>query len=456
MIHVVRLLFAAVLAIAPALVRADGVTLEQIARLQQVGQVAVSPNGEHIAYTRSVPRVPGQGEDGPAWSELHVVDGDGASQPFITGEVSIASIGWTPDSRHITFLAERDGDDARKLYGIPVAGGEARVLAELATDIRSYTFHPGGNQAALIAFEPDDDSVTELEEQGFDQVVYEEGIKPRRLWIVDLEAADADARMLELDGSVQAVAWSPAGDRLAIRMTPRELVDDTLMFARIRIIDPLGETIGRIDNPGKLGDMAWSPDGRYLAFIGTNIINDSREGRLMVAGRNGGQFTDLIPGLEGHVWHLGWLADDRIGFLSYEGTGVRMGAIDADGDNQKTLLEDGPIFTGLSVSGAGAVALTGNTPSHPNEVYRISSGRAERLTNSNPWLVDVTLARQELVRYAARDGLMIEGILVYPLDYRDGTRYPLILNVHGGPESHYSNGWLTGYSSPAQRRIHAA
>ena len=43
--------------------------------------------------------------------------------------------------------------------------------------------------------------------------------------------------------------------------------------------------------------------------------------------------------------------------------------------------------------------------------------------------------------YPARDGLMIEGILVYPLDYREGARYPLILNVHGGPESHYSNGW---------------
>jgi len=456
MIHVVRLLFAAVLAIAPALVRADGVTLEQIARLQQVGQVAVSPNGEHIAYTRSVPRVPGQGEDGPAWSELHVVDGDGASQPFITGEVSIASIGWTPDSRHITFLAERDGDDARKLYGIPVAGGEARVLAELATDIRSYTFHPGGNQAALIAFEPDDDSVTELEEQGFDQVVYEEGIKPRRLWIVDLEAADADARMLELDGSVQAVAWSPAGDRLAIRMTPRELVDDTLMFARIRIIDPLGETIGRIDNPGKLGDMAWSPDGRYLAFIGTNIVNDPREGRLLIADREGGAFTDLLPGLKGHVWNLAWLSERRLAYVVHEGVTTRLGSLAPDGSNPVDLAEPGPILTGLSIGGSREtggehrIAVTANSAAHPDELLENSDSEWVRRTESNPWLADVELARQQVVRYEARDGLEIEGILFYPLDYRPGQRYPLILTVHGGPEAHYSNGWLTRYNTPAQ------
>ncbi|MCA1778587.1 MAG: prolyl oligopeptidase family serine peptidase, partial [Xanthomonadaceae bacterium] len=66
---------------------------------------------------------------------------------------------------------------------------------------------------------------------------------------------------------------------------------------------------------------------------------------------------------------------------------------------------------------------------------------------------DVALARREVVRYPARDGLEIEGILFYPMDYVENRRYPLILNVHGGPESHYSDGWLTRYSQPAQ---HAA
>jgi hypothetical protein len=77
-----------------------------------------------------------------------------------------------------------------------------------------------------------------------------------------------------------------------------------------------------------------------------------------------------------------------------------------------------------------------------------------RLTDANPWLADVRLGRQEVVTFAAADGLEIEGILFYwPLDYAEGQRYPLILAVHGGPEEHYSNGWLTSYNLPAQ---HAA
>lgn len=440
------------LVVLPALALAQGMSLKQIASLEQVSGAQISPDGERIAYLRSVPRDIPEQDDGPAWSELHVIE-NGESRPYVSGQVNVGGIGWHPDSRRVVFLDKRGDDETTRLYAISVEGGEARPLATLETDIAGYSFSPDGRQVALLAFEPEDEAEKKLEEQGFSQVIYEEGLRDRRIYIHDLENPVAEPRRIALDGSIQDVAWSPAGDRLAVKITPRQLVDDTLVFTRIRIIDLQGEELGRIENPGKLGGMAWSPDGRYLAFIGTNLINDAREGRLMVTGRDGGEFSDLVPGLEGHVWHLGWLEDGRIGFLSYEGTTVRLGAIDADGENQETLLENGPIFTGLSISGDGDVALTGNTPSHPNEVYRLDGGRAERLTKSNPWLADVELARQEVIRYEARDGLMIEGILVYPLDYREGEQYPLILNVHGGPESHYSNGWLTAYSSPAQ---HAA
>lgn len=437
----------------PALVAAQGMSLEQIAKLSQAGNAVVSPDGERIAYLRTVPRNLSGEDDGPAWSELHVIDAEGDSRPYITGQVNVGSIDWHPDGRHIVFLDKRGDDETTRLYSISVDGGEARAIATLETDIGGYSFSPDGARVALLAFEPEDADEKKLKERGFSQVVYEEGLRDRHIYIHDVGDEAAEPEMIELDGSVQDVAWSPSGDRLAVKITPEQLVDDTLVFARIRVIGLEGAEIGRIENPGKLGGMAWSPTGEYLAFIGTNVVNDAAAGRLMVAGDSGGEFNDLIPGLEGHVQSLEWLDDDRIGFLSAEGTGVRLGAIDADGDNQRTLLEDGPILGGLSISDDGDIVSTGSTPAHPSEVFRIGDNGAERLTDSNPWLADVSLARQEVVRYAARDGLEIEGILVYPLDYTEGQRYPLILNVHGGPEAHYSNGWLTSYASPAQ---HAA
>jgi dipeptidyl aminopeptidase/acylaminoacyl peptidase len=74
----------------------------------------------------------------------------------------------------------------------------------------------------------------------------------------------------------------------------------------------------------------------------------------------------------------------------------------------------------------------------------------KRRTDSNPWLGEKRLAPQEVVRFKARDGLELEGMLVRPLDEVKGQRYPLILYVHGGPEAHEMNGWQTAYSKPGQ------
>jgi dipeptidyl aminopeptidase/acylaminoacyl peptidase len=72
------------------------------------------------------------------------------------------------------------------------------------------------------------------------------------------------------------------------------------------------------------------------------------------------------------------------------------------------------------------------------------------LTNSNPWLEEIDFGRQEAITYKASDGLELEGMLIYPTDFQEGQRYPLIVQVHGGPESHYRNGWVTWYSAPGQ------
>ena len=97
------------------------------------------------------------------------------------------------------------------------------------------------------------------------------------------------------------------------------------------------------------------------------------------------------------------------------------------------------------------MALIGHSRAHPAEVFFLQEGQEpRRLTRSNPWLDEVGLGDQERLEYQARDGLAIEGILIKPLGYEPGQRYPLIVIVHGGPEAHYSNGWLTSYSMLGQ------
>lgn len=443
-----------VVAVAPVVVHArEAMTLEQVAQVQMVARAAISPDGQHTAYVLSVPRQPGVGDDGPAHGELHVTDARGQSRGFVTGAVSVGAIDWLPDGRHIAFLAKRAGDTHRALHRIALDGGEAQRVAQLSADISAFDLSPDGRQAALLATRPESDQARRLRRQGFSQKVYEEDWRPVELWIADLDADDAQPRRIALEGSVQSVAWSPAGDRLAVVVTPRQLTDDTLMFGRVRILDLQGRELGRVDNPGKLGQMAWSPDGAHLAIISAEDVHDPGEGRLTVVGRDGGAQRDLLPGLEGHVMAVDWRAPGRVLFVSHEGVESRLGEIGVDGQGEQTLLPLGQaIWTRVHGAGNGDIALLAHTPAHPSEVYRLAAGQAQaqRLTDSNPWLADVSLARQEVVRYRARDGLEIEGLLIHPITRRGSARVPLILVVHGGPESHYSNGWLTSYAQPVQ------
>ena len=174
-------------------------------------------------------------------------------------------------------------------------------------------------------------------------------------------------------------------------------------------------------------------------------------GRLLVAGAGGGKPRDLLPGLAGHVSAFDWRDADTLVYVADVGTGTEVGSIAVDGSGRRTLLPAGGLVVrGIDAAG-GATALVAQTPRHPNELYTLGADATPaRRTDSNPWLAELRFAEQTVVRYEARDGLDIEGVLIHPLDYERGRRYPLILVVHGGSEAYYPNGWLTCYSAPGQ------
>ncbi len=459
-LHALVLTLASLPLAAPALRAADVFTPDDVAKIRIVTQVAMSPDGTRIAYLLSVPRKPWDQANGASWSELHVVDQSGATRPFITGEVNVSAIEWTPDGASIAYLAKRGDDKETALWTIPADGGESTKRLAFDTSISGFSFRADGGAVAFVAPEKPDARRKARKEKGFDAEVYEERLEPARVWIASL-ATDGSApssdkpRMLTIDGSASELHWSPSGDRLAVAIAPTPLTDDNYMARRVRVVDvATGKVIAKVDNPGKLGAVKWNSDGSKLALISAADPNDPHEGRLMVVPAAGGVPIDVVPNLEGEVTAFEWHGKDSLLFLADQGVTSSFESVDSDGRNRTTILGPGKyVLGGLSASTDGfKVAFVGETAAHPGEVFALSHPEPtpRRLTDDNPWLKDRRFAEQSVVRHKARDGLDLEGILIKPLEPKPGEKSPLILAVHGGPEAHVRNGWNTNYSNPGQ------
>lgn len=441
-------------------------TPKHIANLRLVASAVLSPDGQQTAYLLSVPRRPLADTDGGAWTELHVIDASGQSHPFVTGQVSVSNLVWSHDGKYLFYTARRHDDSQTCVYRIPIAGGESQRVVQHDTSIVGFDLHPDGRQIAFLAVPKLSDEQKKLGDQGFDQEIFEEDGLETRVWITELDLALHDSSLnapspptpnqLELPGSASQVVWNHAGTSLAVVLAPTPTVDDSYMAKRMHIVDAsTGKIIHSLQHEGKLGTLAWSPDDKHLAFIGSADVNDPHEGRLLVSAttKDAGH-TDLLPQLLGHVTSFAWKNDNSLIWSADENTYTRVGEVLLDGTS-RTLVAPSPTNLlsdiHLNIDGSKA-SCVGHSRSHPTEVYRIDLGSAtvSRLTNSNPWLDDMRFAKQETIVWAANDGLELQGVLIYPLDYQAGQKYPLIMLVHGGPESHEPDGWLTSYSRPGQ------
>ncbi|MCG7542144.1 S9 family peptidase [Pseudoalteromonas sp. CO348] len=435
----------------------DTITIEDIPKIQSVSSTSVSPDGELVAFTRSVPRELYVDQNGSNYSELYVIDDEGVERPFITGKVSISSISWSADGQFIYFLTKKKEDKQRALYRIAVNGGEAqKVLSLKGTGISAYSLSPDGKQVAILAMPAADKSEKELKKLGFMAEVYELGLKNKQLHIIDLAASEKPLTpaALNIEGYVSEINWADDASKLLVKTQPTALIDDKYMKSQWHVLDAKTQQITTsFKTEGKLGTAEFSHDGKYIAILGAEDKHDPATGRLYLADAQSGKVEEWIPNFMGHIGDFEWSnRKNQLTFVANVGAESFVGQIKVGSNKYKKLIKEGKfIASNLSISDSDkTIALRANTAKHPNEVFVIRSSKATRLSNSNPWLDNKRFAKQEAINFKARDGVEIGGVLIYPLDYQEGMRYPLIMSVHGGPESHDKNGWLTSYSDPGQ------
>ena len=222
------------------------ITAENLATLQSVSQTQVSPSGEFIAYTRSVPRQLYVEKDGKNWSELYVVNEQGLERPFITGKVNIHNIQWSADSSLIFFLAKMNGDKYTTLYQIPANGGQAqKALALKATSITKYALSSDNKKIAILAKKAKPKSNKTLKGLGFKAEIFEEQLTNQFLYVTELNQSTQaiTPEAWNIKGYVSDVHFSPTGKELLVKTQPTALIDDKYMKSQWHIVDISDKTV---------------------------------------------------------------------------------------------------------------------------------------------------------------------------------------------------------------------
>ncbi len=431
---------------------AQVITPEQVATIKQVGDCKISDDGRHVAYTLSTPADAFK-ENSPSQNHLYILNtASGVSTSYYSMS-GVSGIAFRPVSGTVTFLAKGKDDQHNSIYEINISGGEARKLYSANATILSYVWHPGGNRLAYCAKEPVKVPATPL---AFKPDFYEEEMADQKAYMVSVISNQSEVKPVQVKGTIYHMQWNADGSKLAVSAAPTSSVDDSYMKQQVMIADGnSGAMIAAIDNKGKLGHIAWSPDGKKLALNAGRDIHDPTDGRILIVSSDGGKPEIIDAGFQGKYESIIWDSNEAIHFLASEGTGKIIGSIRPDGSGKQTIYRSADhAITSFSRAKNGMIAFVANTPAHPGELFTLSTARNAKpvkQTNSNSWLAGLKFGKQEVIRYKARDNKYeIEGILIYPVGYQEGKSYPLITVVHGGPEAHYSNGWLTGYSVPGQ------
>lgn len=448
------LLLIAVFFASSAVMGQVGMKPHHLEKIKNVSQVAVSPDGQQVAYLLYIPKPITEGV-GTSYRQLWVYDvKSGEHTPLLDKDVKVTATGWTPGGEYITYRKSASDGKGMQVFAITPDGEEEKQLTAFDGSVRAYDFIDD-KTLALTATAPQEQKKSELTEMGFDMNIVEEELRDVDLWRYDLESGST--QQLKQGVSVFDFTVSPDGKKIAAAIAPENTTDNSYMFKRIHILDAdNGATLEKIENPGKLAGMAWSPDSKRLAFRAAAKEADAVTGSLFVfeTGKEVAydDIKNVVEGMELSVIDMAWKDKHTLLFASEESVDITVRSLDVKKMNIKVVLDGGKaVFRGFGIND-DHLFFAGNTPSHPSElmIYDIEDQQLTKVSSYNDWLEDVALARQEKISYHAEDGTRIDGVLVYPLNYTEGTRYPLITYIHGGPEAAVHNGWNTRYSTWGQ------
>ncbi|HLJ49526.1 MAG TPA: S9 family peptidase [Bryobacteraceae bacterium] len=420
-------------------------TPELSMKVKNVADVIPSPSGRMVAWTESHAVM--DGEKSEMNVQVFLAHSDGSHRLQLTrGEKSSRSPAFTHDEQYIVFASERSGKN--NLYRIPVAGGESEPLTDWKGTLGAYQLSPNGKWIAFTAA-PDRPDVEAARREKRDFRVVDENPANQSLYVIpfeaDLKGLRPVRRLVTGPYNIGGLQWSPDARAIAFETRPTPNADDGRKSDVLEVDFESGTVRAIAATPGTEGEPRYSPDGRYLAFVHAANTRLSPSHivlytRATSAARELPATADENPNL------VGWAGDSkRILFTEPKGTRTVLYAMPVDGPPTAVFVPKGTFGFGTRLNERGTfVGLALQTPSEPVEAYALdlAGNNPVQVSRANTDLSKPPVGETKVIRWKAKDGKEIEGLLTYPVGYEKGKKYPMILNIHGGPAGGFNESFI--------------
>ncbi len=448
-------------------------TVEDLWAMHRVGSPVVSPDGQQVVLKVTVYSHEDNKGEGDLW--VVPVDGSAAPRRLTWQKGAEGDVAWSPDGKHLAFVSKRGEDDAKQLYLLPMAGGEAEPVTELPMSVSSPKWFPDGKRIAFVAstfpdlndnFEQvgerlkaqkDDKTEAKISDNRvlryWDHYLTDGTIE--HVFAVDLESREVKDLMPGYNALLGfgGLEWdlSPDGKEIAFAANHtdppwQKLNSDifllTLENGEIRCITE--------DNPAYDGDPSYSPDGRYLLYGRNRRPEISPDfTRLARYDRTSGAMVELTA--EWDFEPTGWVVTDDGStiFFHAQSKGRRsLFRMSIDGGTPELVVEGGATGS-VRTAGANRIVYLEETFHRPDDLYRLDLAGSGPTTDSPKKLTSFNDERLAAIDFGAVEDVTFEGAggnpvqmhVLLPPGFDPAKKWPLLVLVHGGPHG----AWLDSF-----------
>jgi len=413
-------------------------------------QVSISPDGKKIAWVETLIGKDGAPDGNTA---IYLADRDASAPPKrITAAASPVpraegSVAWSPDGTQIAFLSDAAKPGQLQLYVLSIAGGPVKKLTNVKGLLASPGWSPDRKSIAVLYTENATRAAGPLVAETPETGEIKDAFFEQRLALVDVstggfrQISPADMYVYEYD-------WSPDSARFAL-IAAHGNGDNNWYIAQLYTLDagPLGLMKPIYKPPLQIANPAWSPDGKKIAFI-AGLMSDepSIGGDIYTISATDGEPSNLTPDMRATANSLTWAPEGKIVFGETVEADAAVATVDPASGRIDTLwrgqeqVSAGLWGTNISIARDGKTsAIIRSSLGDPPEIWAGAIGYWRQVTHRNA-AVKPAWGEAKSIHWK-NDGYDIQGWLIYPRDFDPAKKYPMIVEVHGGPGAAVQSEW---------------